>query len=307
MATFISANTNSAFSINALPTFQLILTVDSDTNFTLSPYFSANFSASIQADGAATISNGFSVFADLAFVIGVDAAAGFKLTFSNSAKVVSASLIIPGSLSALALLNLNFGLLQWDANANAYAYLAPSSNTAFTITVPIINSGIILAVQYSTQSPIKFPTLFSQMRVISSAPSSYSFPNGIFIDVSVAIANSFNVTFFAKNPKPNSANGHSDFGKFISINLLTDNTVSANVSFSYDSTQNPNQLSIAFYDDATATWTFPTTGLSVDTNAKIITQATTHFSTWSLYASSASTQVTVTWAVILLALAVLLL
>jgi len=303
VATSVTANTQTEFTfLGGLITLDIM--VNADTQLTLSPYFSANFTVALAADGAATISNGFTIATDATFSFGTSLGAGLKLTFSNNAKIVnSATLTIPFDIASI-IGNFNFGILQWDTNAMAYCYLPATSGGLLSAQFTFTDAGIFLTVQYDKTAGVKFPSLFSQSLTISSTSTSFSFPNGVFIDVAGS-SNTFNVTFSTQNPEPNSPSNHASAGKYIDITLTTAANVTANVSFAYNSTFNPNFLSIAFYDTTSASWVFPTSGLSIDTNTQVIIQATTHFSTWGMYYSSAP-KLTVAWAAIILVCALLL-
>jgi len=306
VATAITANTASSFTFDPLGLFQLSLTVDSNTMFTLTPYFSANYSSAIQADGAASISNGFNINADTGFTFGGSVAAGVKLSFSSGANILSGSVTIPGTF---VFVGTAYGLLEWSFTASAYAYVAPTSITLNSITVPIIGTGILLSINYNSNNFIRLPTLFSQNRNISSNSMSYSYPNGIFIDVSSTSANSFNVTFSSSNSQPPPTH-HTSQNKFIDINAASSASVNANISFSYTSSQNPNSFSIAFFDETSSTWTFPSSGLTIDTTNQLIVQSSNHFSTWALYTSSSSTSssascIIIAWSVLISAFVLL--
>jgi len=47
-------------------------------------------------------------------------------------------------------------------------------------------------------------------------------------------------------------------------------------------------LKFAFYDTSSMSWTTPSSGCNVDTQAMVVSQTTTHFSQWSVYASNAA-------------------
>jgi len=242
------------------------------------------------------------------FFLGASLLAGIKLTFSNNANIVTGSLQIPGNYLSLIL---SFGLMEYSFSASAYAFVPPTSSSGLSITVPISSVGIFLVVNYNTNQFIRFPTLYSQNRVVTNSSASYSYPFGIFIDVSGS-PSSFNVTFSASNPKSSSPNGRTSLGKFIDITANNSASLNANISFSYNGTnQSPNHLAIAFFSDANGTWVFPSSGLSVDTTNQIIIQSSTHFSTWALYAnsnasSSGASTLIVAWSVLIAALALLL-
>jgi len=231
------------------------------------------------------------------------------MSFSTSANLVgSAQLTIPCTTTAF-IGTYGYGVLQWDFNAMAYAYIPYQSSTATSITVPISDAGIFLFVSYDTTVPITFPSFYAQVLTISSSSTSYSFPNGIFIAVSSSTSNTFSTTFNSQNPKPNNPpSNYTSGNKFVDINLVVQASVNANVSFAYDAANSASSVVIGFYNDTAGVWTFPSVGLSVDANAHVATQTTTHFSTWGVYYShSSAPQVTVTWIAIVLACALLLL
>jgi len=304
VAKSVSANTQYQFSYSSgLVTLDIM--VNENTQITVFPYINSNLAASLVADGAAPIPNDFQVliYNDISF----GAIVGFKLTFSSPASIVNtATLVIPVDNSQVNL-NYNPAILQWDSTVMAYTFVGIVTTqlyAQFTFSDP----GIFLTVQYNPATPVTFPSIFSQVLTISNKPTSYSFPNGVFIGVSSSTSGLvFNVVYITFNPEPIILH-YTSVGKFIDITLNTIANVNANISFAYTSNYDQTKLAIAYFDISSNLWTFPSTGLSVNTQTQIVSQTTNHFSTWGLYyaSHSSTTKVTVAWATIIFVCALLL-
>jgi hypothetical protein len=296
VGTIVNANTQYQFSFgNNLVLLDIM--VDAETAITLSPYGYSNLAAyPLPIDFQGVIYDD-SYYGDLV---------GWQLTFNTNTKIVNtATLVIPVD-NSMVNLNYNLAILQWDSTVLAYTFLTiitTQLDATFTFTDP----GIFLVVQYNPASPVTFPSIFSQILTISSNTTSYSFPNGVFIDVSSSTNGLvFNVVFLYLNPEPNSPPNHTSAEKFLDITLLPTANIVANISFTYSYNYNPAKLAIAFFNTTSGSWNFPTTGLSVNTQTQIISQTATHFSTWGLFYASSAPTVTVTWATIIFVCALLL-
>jgi hypothetical protein len=151
--------------------------------------------------------------------------------------------------------------------------------------------------------------LYSEPQSTSSSESRLSFPGGFFLQVATASENQVSVNFSAtsKNPDPENA---TNIGAFFTVNLAADDQVEATLEYEFDSSMAADaaaRLRFAFWNTTAAVWTFLDTGAFVDVDARIVSQATTHFSTWGVFddnrgtgsSASASKQTTLGTAVAL--------
>merc|ERR1711990_1183056 len=130
----------------------------------------------------------------------------------------------------------------------------------------------------------------NKTRATSSTTASLSFPGGFVLDVSTSSANTVTVNraSFSAHTDPS---GKHNLGAYFSINQGTTQSVTATLKFTYSagmSSSVASSLRFAYWDSGTSAWVFPSTGGSVDTSTRVVSQTTTHFSEWAVFANNAT-------------------
>ena len=274
------------------PGLELVVSVDATANVRL----------------ASAISLSVAPAADYS-VITFGASSGFNLTVDNGARLVQARLTTP-TLSAEAQAEIagsgKASCLRFDTSAQAYANVAlNSSQTRLVVDLP--SPGLYVFASADVTAPV--PVLYSEAQSTSSSQSRLSYPGGFFLQVATASENQVSVDFSATSDNPDPENATS-MGAFFTIDLASDEEVEATLEYEFDSSVAADvaaRLRFAFWDTTAAAWTFLDTGAFIDVDARIVSQATTHFSTWGVFddnrgtssSASASKQTTLGTAVAL--------
>jgi len=223
---------------------------------------------------------------------------GYQLIISPpNAVVISATLTTPAlAASAIALITLNTNLwfFQYNSTTQFYSAIAVNYNgITQVVTVPLPSAGIYVLVVLDITAPI--PTFFDQPRDLSAQSNvSLSFPDGLSLSVNVQSDTTLTTTFLTTNPHNNPGNGSTSINAFFDFNTTSNVTLNATIYYQY-SVQTVNQigvdattLKIAFYDEQSGQWVFPSSGGSVSTSTMVVSQTTTHFSTWGVFGHSTS-------------------
>jgi len=287
VAATVSANTETTitYGISALVGPNLVITVNQNANVTLAVFVS--ITGSLPA-GFTSLSFG----ANVGYTLQVQPA---------SAVVISASLVTPGlvvSSAALITESVTAGCLQFDSTTNAYSYVDFPSYDILSqqITIPIPGAGTYVFVAMQFNTPL--PTFYKIVRhLMAEVNYTLTFTMGLTLQVTASANATLNTTFYTSNPAPESPSGELSLGAWFDFDMSsTSSAVNATIQYAYNQSQliaaginDATTIKIGFYDTTSASWSFMSTGGSVDTTTDVAAQVTTHFSTWGVYASASST------------------
>jgi hypothetical protein len=233
--------------------------------------------------------------------LSLGSAIGYTVQFANGNALVSANLTT-STLDAAAQ-----QLITAAGRAGALSFSA-SSNSFEDIPVNVSQNKVTVAVQQAAtylftavQTNAATPNIYGKIKtLLANATSTIAFANNYttnFIVQVTAQANAdLKVVFSTQNPAPRPAPA-----SLVPIGAYWDITAagtSVNAVLNYTFTQAQlnaagaaaSTLRFAFYNTASATWDVIPAGASVDTVAKVVSQATTHFSQWGVYSLAASNQ-----------------
>jgi hypothetical protein len=283
----VNLNANVQTRINYGAGASIDIMVDKDSQATLSLFLNVGL-------GTAVIPNGFS---SLALAAGV----GFTLGLSNGAIVVSANLTTPPlSLVAQQAANASarVGCLQFNAQERTFSEVDIASySVANGFVIPLPEAGTYILVGISAN--VVTPNFYARAkRLIANARALVRYSATFVLDVTVSASTSVNVTFTTNNPAPKtpppryiSLNAHWD------IKISSQANVQAVLSYTYNAAElvaagikKATDLKFGFYNDATAQWEFMNS--NVDVVGTVVSQSTTHFSTWGVYGDNGEAAVT---------------
>merc|ERR1711990_1436062 len=225
--------------------------------------------------------------------LGFSAQAGFTLAIDGCGALIKAELTTPPlTTSAAALItgSVSAGCLQYDVDARAYNKIDIESYTVGTKTIVVKLPQAVTYLFAAVSANAQIPTFYNKTRATSSTTASLSFPGGFVLDVSTSSANTVTVNraSFSAHTDPS---GKHNLGAYFSINQGTTQSVTATLKFTYSagmSSSVASSLRFAYGDSGTSAWVFPSTGGSVDTSTRVVSQTTTHFSEWAVFANNAT-------------------
>jgi hypothetical protein len=223
---------------------------------------------------------------------------GFTLSVTNGASVTGSLTTGQLSVAAQALLTagVNAGCLQFDSVTNTYNEIDVQSYSVNQgITIPIISAGTYLFV--GAQANVPVPSFYGTYRaLVGGVRKVITFSQGFVVDVTASASTSVVVYYNTTNTAPkNPPNNYIPLNAFFTIELSAATALQATLNYTYTASQisnarvNANTLQIGYYDTTSGSWQFP--GSQVNTNTMVVSTTTTHFSTWGVYASSASATV----------------
>jgi len=275
-STSVTANTQTSIDFSALggllPT-TLSITTDSDAQVTL------NLVVVPPTDlPSGIISLGFGL--------------GLEVT-PASAVVIDASITTP-SLTVTGSNSLS--VFMFDAASNFYATIPSTvSQGQITFTLPAAARGVYLAAQFSTGTFL--PDLFNKaIALVSAIRSRIQFPNGFSLSVQVNSNTDLTVQHTSTNPTGSvvGAEAMVALDAYFEIDLSGgEQAVDATLSFAYDKAVatakmiKEDTIRLGFFNTTANAWQFLTTG-SVDVSAGVVSQTTTHFSTWGAYGTAST-------------------
>eukprot|EP00591_Stephanopyxis_turris_P004294 CAMPEP_0195518462 /NCGR_PEP_ID=MMETSP0794_2-20130614/12944_1 /TAXON_ID=515487 /ORGANISM="Stephanopyxis turris, Strain CCMP 815" /LENGTH=775 /DNA_ID=CAMNT_0040647431 /DNA_START=104 /DNA_END=2431 /DNA_ORIENTATION=+ len=221
--------------------------------------------------------------------LGVDI--GFEVDVSGGASITEATLTTPPlSVSALASLtgSVEARGLRFDASADAYAGVpAALDETSGSIVLDVPDVGVYFVASADVIVPL--PTLYLQARATTSASASFSYPLGFALDVATETENEVTVAWSATSTHSDPENATST-GVYFSIDLDDESSdeVEAMLMYQYNQTSEVSNdaamnLQFAFWDTTESSWQFLSSGAYVDLDAKVVAQATSHFSEWGVF------------------------
>jgi len=264
----VAANTETTINYGG---FDLVVHTTTASTVTLSSYASV----------VTTMPSGYSA-------LGFSAQAGFTLAIDGGGALIKAELTTPPlTTSAAALItgSVSAGCLQYDVDARAYNKIDIESYTVGTktIVVKLPQAGTYLFAAVSANAQI--PTFYNKARATASTSVSLSFPGGFVLDVSTSSSNTVTVSRASYSSRSDPSGKH-NLGAYFDISQGTTQSVTATLKFTYSagmSSSVASSLRFAYWDSGTSAWVFPSTGGSVDTSTRVVSQTTTHFSEWAAF------------------------
>jgi len=287
----IACAAQQASAATATGTLGSAVSVAANTETTIS-YTGFNLVVTLDAAGTVTLSSVASVttsmpsgYTALAFT----AQAGFEFSYTGGGSIVKAQLTTPPltvTTAGLITGSVDAGCLRFDANIKAYSKVDITSYTAGTRTIvvdlPAANTYFFVAVSASA----KIPTFYAEARATTSTSISLVFPEGFEMDVATTTNNQVTVARASSSTYTDPTDYH-NVGAFFDISLTTEEAVTATLKYTYDAS-----LSASIADDlkfasySSGAWNFESSGGSVDTNTRVVSQTTTHFSQWGVFQNS---------------------
>jgi len=249
--------------------------------------------------GASTATAGYSSLTSATWTSGVTVgySSGLNLTIHGGATVVSCNITfsVAVSLSTIFTAGGQVGFLWYDGSVQWYNTLYASSSTFFTVTVPVPSGGLFVFASWTQTANV--PTFYAYARAITAGVSStVTYAHNISVQLVTGASSALSATYYATNPYSVQVSGYVAVGTWFDLKCSASANISATISYVYSASQlalagvgNATNLVIGYYDTATAKWVFPSTGGSVNVHSQVVSQTSTHFSTWGVYASAAST------------------
>eukprot|EP00750_Incisomonas_marina_P031667 INCI8273.1.p1 GENE.INCI8273.1~~INCI8273.1.p1 ORF type:complete len:764 (-),score=167.70 INCI8273.1:30-2321(-) len=265
----VDSTAGATIAFSDAPGLELAISVDATTNVALTSEVA--LAASTPAD-----------YSSFSF----GASAGLNLTLSGNAGIVKAKLTTP-PLSASVLASITGSVearcLRFDAEAQAYTEVDVNTTTdqRLALNLPAVGTYVFATADVTAT----VPTLYLEARATSSSNSRFSYPAGFFLDVATASENEVTVAFSATSARSDPENV-TNMGAYFTIDLDSEEEVEATLEYEFDSSVAADvaaRLKFAFWDADAGAWTFLESGASVDTEARIVAQATTHFSEWGVF------------------------
>lgn len=252
------------------PGLELLVWLDSDGTVTLSA--DASLSASLPGGY-----NGISFGANV----------GYTFEVGGGAELVSARLTTPAlSASVVAAITgtVEARCVRFDAEANAYTGVDIDSMTLENkIVIDLPKVGLYAFATVDITVPL--PTLYLEARATSSTSASFSYPGGFVLDVATQSDNEVTVDFSEESDRP-AAENRTSYDAFFNIELENEEEVDATLQYEFDASIEADvaaSLRFAYWDEDESAWVFLESGASVDVEARIVSQTTTHFSEWGVY------------------------
>jgi len=224
---------------------------------------------------------------------------GFNVYINDSTSIVSLQLNSPFSL--LGSLNFRYGFVYWDINTKRYIWF-PGNATATNIVASIPLTGFYIFIYFDVTRHVKLPALFTFPCTAGSDNNTYTFELGFEVQAySATQREPFYVSRPLKNPFNYEPPQKESTALFLDIKIASEIDLDAIISFPFNGTYQPV---IGFFNETSNTWEFPTSGLSINTTENLVSQTTTHFSTWGLYGEPTNpnncTTVSISWILLLL-------
>ena len=270
----VDSTAGATIAFSDAPGLELAISVDATTNVALTSEVA--LAASTPAD-----------YSSFSF----GASAGLNLTLSGNAGIVKAKLTTP-PLSASVLASITGSVearcLRFDAEAQAYTEVDVNTTTdqRLALNLPAVGTYVFATADVTAT----VPTLYLEARATSSSNSRFSYPAGFFLDVATASENEVTVAFSATSARSDPENV-TNMGAYFTIDLDSEEEVEATLEYEFDSSVAADvaaRLKFAFWDADAGAWTFLESGASVDAEARIVAQSTTHFSEWGVFDSGSS-------------------
>jgi len=265
----------------------LVIQVNASTNLTVNIFVLTNLNA------MGNLPTGYSALT-------VATAVGFTVTLSNSAAIVSANLTTP-AIDANTAQTINttgrVGCLEFTASSHSYQDIAVNSFSAANgISIPIPEAGtyVLAAVNLNAATPNFYSRIKKLVaNVKSTVAYASNFTTNFVVSVTADANADLNVTFYSSNPAPQGPPATlTPLGVYWQIDATAGANVNAQLNYTYTAQQltaagiaTANTLKFAFYNTTSGAWQ-ALSGANVDVNAQVVSQTTTHFSTWGVYSDN---------------------
>lgn len=255
----------------------MIITVDRDATVTLNLYISLN--------GA--LPQGFTA-------LSIGASIGYTLDISPSdANLISATLVTP-ALGASIVNQINAGtyaagVVQFNSNTKTFNQLEVYFNsTTNTISIPLPSAGTVILVGVSANVPI--PSFYSYARtLIANVRTVVNYTGEFFLNVTSSSTTTLHVNHSSSNFVNVDPNGAVSVNAYWQIETSSNTNINAVLSYHYNNTLlaakgiAADTLQFAYY--TSNGWVFDGTS-TVDASAGVVSQSSTHFSTWGVFSKS---------------------
>jgi len=268
----------------------LSITVSASCTVTLSAYLGATLNSNINANSGIALPSTF---------ISVDIGAGYTLAISagsaSNIQLVTSS--ASTAFTALLVANTNAGVVQVNS-ANQVTAVVPatynSANQKLTINLPDVGTYAIVAVK----STVTLPSAATAGFYYANATVTFDWGNNVKIAFfsrtqSTSVSQSFSTTYTQGSAA--AAAWAKALGAYVTVGVGTATDYSGTLSYTYTDAQltaagitDASKLRFAVYNTATTNWQVPASGGSVDTSARVVSQATTSFSEWGVYYTGSS-------------------
>ena len=264
----VAANTETTINYTGL---SLVVHTTTASTVTLSSYASV----------VAAMPTGYSA-------LGFSAEAGFTLAIEGGGELVKAELTTPSLTTTAAALitgSVEAGCLRYDAELDAYSKVDIKSYGTLTkkIVVDLPKAGTYLFAAVSVNAEV--PSFYNETRVTSSSSTKFTFPGGFTLDVATSSSNTVSVQRSSFSVRADPESKH-NIGAYFDINQGSSSSVTATLQFKYSAdlaASVASSLRFAFWNTTASAWQFPSTGASVDTNTRVVSQTTVHFSEWAVF------------------------
>lgn len=194
------------------------------------------------------------------------------------------------AIAILASANVHAGLLQFDATTKTYnqvAVVIPSGATQLSFPLPNIGSYVFVA--FNISSPI--PTFYGYAReltagVVARVAYFYNQTQQFAINVTAQADADLTVNFSTSTSNPQPEN-YIQVGAYFDIETSSAASVVANLSYTFDQAAVEakgialDTLQFAYY--TASGWKFDG---NAQVSGNVVTQGTTHFSSWGVYGQS---------------------
>jgi len=280
----VSVQGGEEFELNFGGVSSLVLMLNQNATVSVSLFLNSSLSLPFPSNGIAALSFG----SNLGF--------SFQVSPSNVEILYSNFTTPPIVNTDLITANANPNCLYYDPNINFYDQLdvvVESQSLEQQIVVPLPSSGIYIFVVIDVGTPL--PTFYGRERQLPAGQQKqFVYPFGLSLEVTsnsnTSLIANFTETVYVENPI-----NYIPLNAFFEFTEETETSVNATISYAYNKTEVlakkivESTLRIAFYDVINSTWVFLESGGNVDISASIVSQTTTHFSTWGVYGNEAST------------------
>jgi len=295
----VSAGVSTTFSF---PSCTLEIMLESSATIILDLYVSISSEAELPS-GSELLTFSSSVNAGFNLSISPPNVAIGYINFTSPG--IDNSDIITGSAEA--------SCFQYDPSLNFYNQLnvdVSSASVFPTITVSLPTPGIFLFV--SLDSNAQFPSFYGSGKNLPAGKErSFIYPNGLSLQVTSESSNYLIANFSENVYFPNPSN-YISIDAFFTFTAESEDNLNATITYTYDKSEieakgiAESTLRIGYYDTTQSSWIFMSSGGSVDTSASVVSQTTTHFSTWGVYGSSGVASIAINFILLASSLLVLL-
>jgi len=238
--------------------------------------------------------------------LNVGGSSGYQLTSANSSANIHAVITYPAdpTLAVTLAVGIAAGVLQYNQQTDVYTRVPVSylpSNYVITAMWPSVGAYLSVGV---TENLTVSTTVGQQASAWAAAWANQTYTWSVSqqsdLQIQFNSSSQTNITVQPLTKSDYSTSGQKSLNVWFNINLATSGVqhqsnimyhyTEAQIQAAFNATVDETKLRLAWYDTSKNQWTFPTSGYSVDTNAKVVAQQTSSFSQWGVYlAGSGST------------------